>query len=201
MAINAFIATYDFYKQQTVHIHLSSRINLKCPVLDQNHSDGSWMLLPPEQSRDRAMLELLNHQETMLPHLPQLCPMSWPDMQVTNHQPQLLSLSNCSPGDSFLLFLPQMRRSDHRRGFFNGRNLCLDIVTSDGTLVGTTGFREVKNLKWTWSQVKVMRKQGQLREGTAEWGAIIHKCHPWNSSLFFDQWPAIFKSELYKPDW
>ena len=86
MAINAFIATYDKYKQQTVHIHLSSRINLKCPVLDQNHSDGSWMLLPPEQSRDRAMLELLNHQETMLPHLPQLCPMSWPDMQVTNHK-------------------------------------------------------------------------------------------------------------------
>ena len=69
MAINAFIATYDNYKQQTVHIHLSSRINLKCPVLDQNHSDGSWMLLPPEQSRDRAMLELLNHQETMLPHI------------------------------------------------------------------------------------------------------------------------------------
>ena len=25
------------------------------------------------------------------------------------------------------------------------------------------------------SQVKVMRKQGKLREGTAEWGAIIHK--------------------------
>merc|ERR1719365_303758 len=59
----------------------------------------------------------------------------------------------------------QLRRSDHRRGFFNGRNLCLDIVTRDGTLVGTTGFREVK----------VMRKQGQLREGTAEWGAIIQE--------------------------
>merc|ERR1719430_1814245 len=105
------------------------------------NSDGSWMLLPPEQSRDREMLELLNHEETMLPHLPALCPMSWPDMQL--------------------------RRSDHRRGFFNGRNFCLDIVTSDGMLVGTTGFREVK----------VMRKQGQLREGTAEWGAIIHKSH------------------------
>ena len=38
----------------------------------------------------------------------------------------------------------QLRRSDHRRGFFNGRNFCLDIVTSDGTLIGTTGFREVE---------------------------------------------------------
>ena len=46
------------------------------------NSDGGWMLLPPEQSRDREMLELLNHEETMLPHLPALCPMSWPDMQV-----------------------------------------------------------------------------------------------------------------------
>jgi len=99
------------------------------------------MLLPPEQSRDRAMFDLFNHEETMLPNLPSLCRMSWSDMQL--------------------------RRSDHRHGFCNGRNLCLDIVTSDGTLVGTTGFREVK----------VMRKQGQLREGTAEWGAIIHKSH------------------------
>jgi len=103
--------------------------------------DGSWMLLPPEQSRDEAMYDLLNHEETMLPNLSNLCPISWPDVQV--------------------------RRSDHRRGFFNGRNLCLDIVTSDGLLIGTTGFREVK----------VMRKQGKLREGTAEWGAIIHKSH------------------------
>ena len=29
-------------------------------------------------------------------------------------------------------------------------------------------------MEW-FLQVKVMRKQGQLREGTAEWGAIIHK--------------------------
>ena len=187
MAINAFIATYDNYKQQTVHIHLSSRINLKCPVLDQNHSDGSWMLLPPEQSRDRAMLELLNHQETMLPHLPQLCPMSWPDMQVTNHQDQLLSLSNCSPGDSFLLFLPQMRRSDHRRGFFNGRNLCLDIVTSDGTLVGTTGFREVKNIKMKMNLVAGDgdEEAGPVERGHSRVGSYHTQVQPLKFFSFF----------------
>ena len=42
---------------------------------------------------------------------------------------------------------------------------------------------KISKWKWTWSQVMVMRKQGQLREGTAEWGAIIHKCNPWNSSI------------------
>ena len=40
------------------------------------------MLLPPEQSRDEAMYDLLNHEETMLPNLPNLCPISWPDVQV-----------------------------------------------------------------------------------------------------------------------
>ena len=54
------------------------------------NSDGSWMLLPPEQSRDREMLDLLNHEETMLPHLPSLCPMSWPDMQVIIKLPEKL---------------------------------------------------------------------------------------------------------------
>ena len=40
------------------------------------------MLLPPEQSRDEAMCDLLNHEETMLPNLTNLCPISWPDVQV-----------------------------------------------------------------------------------------------------------------------
>ena len=40
------------------------------------------MLLPPEQSRDEAMFDLLNHEETMLPNLSNLCPISWPDVQV-----------------------------------------------------------------------------------------------------------------------
>ena len=98
------------------------------------------MLLPPEQSRDEAMYDLLNHEETMLPNLSNLCPISWPDVQV------VLDLEYNAVKNSFCQMFPcQVRRSDHRRGFFNGRNLCLDIVTGDGLLIGTTGFREVKS--------------------------------------------------------
>ena len=113
----------------------------------------------PSAARDREMFALFNDADVMLPWLPQLCPMGWEAMKA--------------------------RRELHRAGIRSGESCCMDIVvaataTADergvesaadggrstatresspvGTLVGTSGFRQVSN-------------------GVAEWGVVISK--PW----------------------
>lgn len=74
--------------------------------------------LPPSLSRDAAVLQLYNDKETMLPALPQLCPMSSEAMA--------------------------QRRSSHRGALERGTSCFMDIVhRSSGELIGTAGFREV----------------------------------------------------------
>ena len=82
-----------------------------------------------------------------------------------------------------------MRRSDHRRGFFNGRNLCLDIVTSDGTLVGTTGFREVENIKMKMNLVagEGDEEAGPVERGHSRVGSYHTQVQPLKFFFYFDQ--------------
>jgi RimJ/RimL family protein N-acetyltransferase len=83
-------------------------------------ANGKWELLPPAESRDEQCHKLFNDENTMLPYLSILCPMTWEDMKK--------------------------RRQLHRSDFADGKSWCVDIVsTIDGELIGTSGFRSIDN--------------------------------------------------------
>ena len=73
---------------------------------------------PPSGERDEAVHALFNDEETMLPYLPMLCPMSRSALE--------------------------RRRAEQRLGMARGTSCFMDILDrTSGELVGTAGFRSV----------------------------------------------------------
>ena len=97
----------------------------------------------PSEGRDDEALELYNDEETMLPYLPFLCPMTPRNMKK--------------------------RRDFHRREADEGKSLFLDLVMRDtGAFVGTSGFRTIdyKSGEAEWGAVvkKEYQRRGLCRE-------------------------------------
>ena len=75
-------------------------------------------MLPPAETRDGEVLELMNDEQTMLPWLPFLCPM----------RPE----NNAK------------RRKNQRKEFSEKKGMFLDLLDrKTGELVGTSGFRVI----------------------------------------------------------
>ena len=80
-------------------------------------STARFELRTPSAARDDAVHALFNDAQTMLPHLPMLCPITREAMAS--------------------------RRTSHRDGLKNGASAFMDMVDkASGELIGTCGFRE-----------------------------------------------------------
>ena len=93
-------------------------------------------MLPPAEERDAAVLALYNDEETMLPWLPFLCPMT--------------AKKNAK------------RRATQRKEYREGSGLFLDLVDREtGELVGTSGFRTINYKAGEAEWGAVVRKDRQ----------------------------------------
>ena len=111
----------------------------------------------PAETRDRAVFQLFNEEDTMLPWLPQLCPMPWEQMKS--------------------------RRESHRVGFRSGASCFMDVVpTETGELVGTAGFRAVADGTAEWGIVvrRSWQRQGVCAEAfgaNVDYARDVLACH------------------------
>ena len=131
--------------------------------------DGTWMLVPPAESRDNAVHALYNDADTMLPSLPMLSPMSIETMKSRRKQHRTgytaaahWHASGTPPKEASQPFSP-------------GTPSCFfDVVDcKTGQLLGTSGFREI-----TTKSVSTNNKIPELNDtepplATAEWGIVV----------------------------
>lgn len=109
-----------------------------CPGDGPVMTTARLAMLPPAETRDGEVLELMNDEQTMLPWLPFLCPM----------RPE----NNAK------------RRKNQRKEFSEKKGMFLDLLDrKTGELVGTSGFRVINYKAGEAEWGAVIRKPHQKR--------------------------------------
>lgn len=132
----------------------------------------------PTELREAKVLALYNDTETMLPWLPQLCPMTHEQMRV--------------------------RRESQTAGLRNGTSCCFDVLCREtGQLVGTSGFRSIADGSAEWGVVvhRSWQRQGVCAEAfvaNETYARDVLGCHTVTASTTEANKPmrAFFEKQL-----